>query len=223
VRDVAARGVATSTHAHVIAAVVLAAGSARRFDGTQKLLAPVPYRDSTVPLVRLTVLGLCDAGIQRVIVVGGREAAMVQSALDGLDVGFVTNAAYEAGMSGSLRVGVAGAMSRWPDVIAVLIALGDQPLLGTGIIESLVTCFGQERANNASTQIVAPRFRGAMSAPVLFARELVPELLALTGDRGARTVVERDSSRVRYMDFDHEPPIDIDTLDDLAAFQGQRK
>jgi molybdenum cofactor cytidylyltransferase len=201
----------------MIAAVVLAAGTARRFDGTQKLLALVPHEGAAVPLIRLTVSGLIGAGVERIVVVGGRDADAVCSALDGLAVGFVINPDYASGMSSSLRVGVADAVGRWPDVEGVLIALGDQPLLGTGIIESLVRQLGDTAVGDA--RIVAPRFLGELGTPVLFPRDLTPELLSLSGDRGARSIVERDPGRVRYVDYDHAPPLDVDTVADLAAFK----
>jgi CTP:molybdopterin cytidylyltransferase MocA len=45
---------------------------------------------------------------------------------------------------------------------------------------------------------------------------MAPELLAITGDQGARAIIERDPSRVQYVDFDHEAPIDVDRPSDLA-------
>ena len=64
----------------MIVGILLAAGSARRFDGTQKLLARVPTRNGErpEPLVRLSVLGLCEAGVDHVVVLG-REAEAVRA------------------------------------------------------------------------------------------------------------------------------------------------
>ena len=203
----------------MIAAVVLAAGNARRFDGTQKLLAPVQYEGATVPLVRLTVAGLVRAGVERIVIVGGRDAESVRLALDGLDVELAVNPDYASGMSSSLRVGVAAAVRRWPDAESLLIALGDQPLVGTGVIESLVKVRVANGPGDADPQIVAPRFQGELGTPVLFSRILVPELLAVAGDRGAKSVVERKPARVRYVDFDRPAPLDVDTVSDLTAFR----
>jgi molybdenum cofactor cytidylyltransferase len=49
---------------------------------------------------------------------------------------------------------------------------------------------------------------------VLFARVMFPELLAIAGDQGARSVVERDPRRVALVDFDLEMPQDLDTPED---------
>lgn len=200
----------------MISAILLAAGNARRFDGSQKLLALVHHDKQELPLVRASALGVLDAKLERVIVVLGREAERVRDALTTLPLAFVKNGEYATGMSSSLRVGVAEATRLWPDSDGLLIALGDQPMGGTGIIERLVTTFvGLGSAGSRS--IVAPRFLGALGNPVIFGREVETELLAITGDRGARSVVDRDVSRVTYVDFDRESPVDIDTVEDLKG------
>jgi molybdenum cofactor cytidylyltransferase len=205
----------------MITVILLAAGNARRFDGSQKLLAPVPHEGLAVPLIRATALGVLGAGLDGIVAVTGKDAARVRAALDGLAIAFVHNQAHATGMSGSLRVGVTEGLRLWPHSEGLLIALGDQPMAGTGIIERVVTGFQDLGARRAS-KIVVPRFSGVRGNPVLFGRELAPELLAVAGDRGGRGVVDRDPSRVVYVDFDSEPPLDVDTLDDLLALNRLR-
>ena len=204
----------------MIVGVVLAAGSARRFDGTQKMLARVPNRNGErpVPLVRLAVLGLCEAGLDHVVVLG-REAEAVRACVADLGSSFVVNADFASGMSTSLRTGVEYALDHWPAADGLLIALGDQPVAGTGILELLVEHFRPEQG--VKPLIVAPRYRGELGNPVLFDRTLAPELLAVTGDRGARSVVERDPARVRHVEFDRTPPRDVDTPDDVTALSAE--
>jgi molybdenum cofactor cytidylyltransferase len=201
----------------MITAVLLAAGTAKRFDGTQKLLALVPTQDSRVPLVRHSVAGLLEAGLKQIVVVTGRDEKEVRRALDGMDVELVHNPDYASGLSSSLKRGVAAAMRLWPAMEALLVALGDQPLTGTGVLEALLS---SERSpeDRIRHPIVAPRYRGELGNPVLFAREFLPDLLLeLTGDRGARVIIEGNLSRVRYVDFDRAMPLDVDTVSDLAA------
>ena len=71
--------------------------------------------------------------------------------------------------------------------------------------------------------IIAPRFAGESGNPVLFSRELAPELLVTSGDRGARSVVEREPGRVRYVEFDFPAPLDIDTVQDLATLRDSQR
>ena len=199
----------------MISAVLLAAGSARRFGG-QKLLASVPREGSSIPLVRLSVICLLAAKLERVVVVVGRDGELVRQCLADLHLELVANAEAETGMSSSLRLGVTEAARRWPDSDGILIALGDQPIVDREIIEAVVTQLRRDADGACAPAIVAPRFQGRLGTPVLFTSQLVPELLALRGDRGARSVVERDLSRVRFVDFDRPPPLDVDTVTDLT-------
>ena len=204
----------------MIAAVLLAAGSARRFDGRQKLLAAVPHEGGEIPLVRAAALGLLDAGVGRVVVVVGRDAEKVRESLNGVAVRFIMNSDFATGMASSLRVGVAEATRLWPESAWILIALGDQPLRGQGVVETLVRTVVSAPTAPAR-QIIAPRFQGEPGNPVVFANMLVPELMAISGDRGARSVVERLPARVQYIDFACSAPPDIDTLADLERLRGR--
>ena len=67
----------------------------------------------------------------------------------GSRVDFVVNPAFETGMSSSLRTGVEYALEHWPTADGLLIALGDQPLAGTGIVEVLVERFRSARTRGS--------------------------------------------------------------------------
>ncbi len=186
----------------MIAALVLAAGAARRF-GSQKLLHPVRGE----PLVRAAVDRVVAAGPERTIVVVGHDGDAVRHALAGLPVTIVENPHPEQGLSSSLRAGLAMVPE---DAVAVLVTLGDQPIGRDEVFPALVARFGGDDA-----PIVAARYQGVQGLPVLFSRAVFPELEQLEGDRGARSVVERDPSRVAYVDFDFPMPPDVDTPADL--------
>ena len=72
----------------------------------------------------------------------------------------------------------------------------------------------RETFDRGGRTIVAPVYRGTQGTPVLFSADVFPELIALTGDAGARAVVQRDASRVALVPFDLTVPIDIDTPED---------
>jgi molybdenum cofactor cytidylyltransferase len=187
----------------VIAGVVLAAGASRRF-GSQKLLASV----GGVPLVRRSVERLLEASLDEIVVVLGSDATAVGAALAGLPVLMVTNPAYLAGMSTSLR---AGLDALTPESEATVVALGDQPGVGGPIVNRLVERYVTERA-----PIVAPVYRGGVRGnPVLFDRSIFDELRAVTGDEGARLVIAKDPRRVLLVEFDVDMPRDVDVPRDL--------
>ncbi len=190
----------------MIAGIVLAAGLSRRM-GQPKLLLDWEGR----PVIRRSVETLAAAGIEDLLVVVGPAHADVETALAGLPVRFAVNAHPEAGQAGSV---VAGLRALAPGTIAALFALGDQPTVPPEVIPALARAFRE-----GGRPIAAPRYRGVRGNPVLFAASVFPELLALTGDHGARAVVDTDASRVTLVDFDIAMPPDLDTPEDYERLR----
>jgi molybdenum cofactor cytidylyltransferase len=192
----------------VIAAVVLAAGRSRRM-GQAKLLMPVAGR----AIVRHAVEGVLAGGVDSVWVVTGPDGGPIEAALAGLDVQIVVNPAPEEGQAGSVRAGIAALPA---PVDTALIALGDQPALEPSIIPALLA------ARRTSTRpIVAPRYRDGPGNPVVFKREIFPELLRLTGDQGARPVIQKEPARVEWVELDLPMPPDVDTPADYEKIRAK--
>jgi molybdenum cofactor cytidylyltransferase len=191
-----------------LAAVVLAAGLSRRM-GRAKLLLTIEGR----AVVRMAAENVLAAGVERIVVVSGTEQEAIADALAGLPVRFAINPTPEAGQGSSIAVGVA-ALPESAD--AALIVLGDQPFLSPEVIPALAAASAR-----TGLPIVAPRYRDGRGNPVLFARAVFPELLALAGDRGARAMIERDRSRVAVVDFETSMPADIDTPEDYERLRGR--
>ncbi|HEY4132206.1 MAG TPA: nucleotidyltransferase family protein [Gemmatimonadaceae bacterium] len=194
----------------MIAGVLLAAGGARRFH-SQKLVATL----DGVPVVRHSADVLASQ-TDRLVVVVGNQAVAVKSALAGVraDFGeFVENDAWETGLASSLRVGIAALST---EVEAAVVTLGDQPRLDPAVVGAVVDAWRRARDRVA---IVSASYRGVRAHPVVFAREVFPELLALEGDAGARLLIERSPGRVAYVDVDAAMPRDVDTPEDLEQLQ----
>jgi len=185
--------------AFVIAAIVLAAGLSRRM-GTPKLLLDLRGK----PVIRHTLERLVAADMDEILVVVGPQHDALERALDGLRVRFVVNPTPEAGQGSSVSAGV-HALSA--DTTAALIALGDQPGIAVDVIRKL-------RDALPGKSIAAPRYSDGLGNPVIFATAVFPELAALSGDRGARAVVERDSSRLTVVEVARPMPSDLDTPED---------
>ena len=171
--------------------------------GGQKLL--LEFRGKAI--VRWSVEALHPHVDELVVVTGGQPEA-VRTALDGLVVRFVENPHPEAGQGSSIAVGAAALRG---ETEAVIVALGDQPRLPPNVVPALV-----EAWRRTGTPIVAPVYRGVQGTPVLFAAQIVPELVALTGDAGARSVVTARPERVERVMVDTPMPWDVDTPEDFA-------
>ncbi len=180
---------------------MLAAGLSRRM-GPAKLL--LDWQGA--PVIRRTAERVLAAGLDDVLVVTGPEADAIRAALTGLPLRLVVNPRPEAGQAGSVVAGIAALR---PGTDAAVIALGDQPTLPETVIPRLVAL-----AAETGRAIVAPSYRGARGNPVLFAASVFTELLALTGDEGARGVITRDPARVALAHFDLPMPPDLDTPED---------
>jgi molybdenum cofactor cytidylyltransferase len=193
----------------VIGGVVLAAGQSRRM-GHPKLLLLLDGR----PVIHHAVSALVDAGLADVVVVVPPEHSALAEALSDLPARLAVNPAPEAGQAGSVVAGIA-ALS--PVADAAVIALGDQPGVPRVVLVALLECY---RATGKA--IVAPGYREGRGNPVLFAASVFPELIRLTGDQGARRVIDADPGRVALVPFDIPMPPDLDTPDDYESLRARR-
>ena len=186
----------------VTTAIVLAAGLSRRM-GRPKLLLDLRGK----PVIRHTVERLVAAAdMDEILVVVGPEHSALERALDGLGVRLVVNPAPEAGQGSSVSAGIQALSAR---ATAALIALGDQPGIAVEVIRKL-----RAALETPDKSIAAPRYTDGLGNPVIFATAVFPELAALPGDRGARAVVERDSSRLAVVEVARPMPSDLDTPED---------
>jgi len=191
-----------------IGAVVLAAGGSERM-GQPKQLLPVRGR----PMVHHVTSALVALGLPQVIVVTGAHKEAVGAALADLPVDIVVNESWAEGMSSSI---CAGLRALCPDLQAVLLVLADQPALTTDLLQSLVAHY---RASGAP--IVAPVYRGRRGNPVIFDRALFPELLAVRGDRGGRSLIERYREQAELVEVDDPAVIaDVDSPEDYRRIMG---
>jgi molybdenum cofactor cytidylyltransferase len=187
-----------------IAGIVLAAGRSASMGPDNKLLSPIGGE----PMIRCVVVKVLASGARPVIVVTGHEADRVVTALSGLDVTFVTNAAYSAGLSTSLRAGLESVPA---DADGALICLGDMPGIEVSVIHALLaSCTGQKA-------ICVPVHRGQRGNPVLWGRSYFTEMMSLTGDSGAKPLMSRHAAYLVEVDVATDSILqDIDTPADLV-------
>lgn len=190
-------------------AVVLAAGSARRF-GAVKLIAPLDGR----PLLQHVLDALAAAGIPDVVVVLGRSADEVERAIAWRGESRVVNPEPERGLARSLKVGL-GALGGAVD--AAFIVLGDQPRIRPDVLGRLA-----EEARRSDRPIVVPAYAGGGgSNPVLVRRSAWPLAEALEGDRGLGQVIAGRPDLVLSVVVDGRND-DVDTPEDLARLSSGR-
>lgn len=184
-----------------VAAVVLAAGGASRFDADlHKLLAPLRGR----PLVEWAVAAAAGSGLAPVVVVSGAvDVSDAARRAAGPGVVVVENPGWAEGQGSSLQV----ALSRCAEegCAAAVVGLGDQPLVGPGAWRTVAAATG--------APIVTATFSGRRSPPVRLDRSVWP-LLRAGVDEGARELMRRRPDLVAEVACDGDAT-DVDTLEDL--------
>ncbi len=187
-------------HAPRIAAIVLAAGKSSRM-GSNKLLAELHGK----PLLRHSVEALKASSVNDIIVVTGNEPERVQSALKPLDVTLVHNANFAEGLSTSLKRGLAAVPA---ETDAVLICLGDMPLVDAQTIDRLVAAFNVPEHRT----ICVPTFEGKRGNPVLWGRQHFIAIDEIEGDQGARLLLDALSDEVVEVEVKTQAVlVDVDT------------
>jgi molybdenum cofactor cytidylyltransferase len=146
------------------------------------------------------------------VVVLGAHAEKIRPVLSRLPVLVVENSAWPEGMAASIRTGITtlGQFSRTLD--AALIALCDQPAFSAAVVAQLLAA---QRATGRS--IVAARYASRQGAPALLLRSHFPALAALTGEAGARDLLNGDPAQVAAVELpalahDLDTPADYDAV-----------
>jgi CTP:molybdopterin cytidylyltransferase MocA len=184
-----------------VAGILLAAGEGSRLGQPKALVEVAGQR-----LVDRGSRMLRDGGAAPIVVVTGAAPVDVPGAL------VVHNPAWASGMGSSLATGLSALRSLPGECGAAVLALADQPLVGSESVRRLIA------ARVAGASIAVAAYDGRPRNPVLIAREHWTEVLTLAeGDAGARPFLRAHPDLVTLIECgDTGSPDDIDTPEDLA-------
>ena len=192
--------------------VLMAAGrSSRMGDGAgHKLLAEFDGE----PLVRRIAERALASRAEFLVAVTGYRGEDIAAVLEGLDVTLAENPDYASGMASSLKVGVT---ALGDELSGIMILLGDMPKLEAAHIDLLLGAF-EENDGEAIIRAADGDHRGN---PVILPARLVPEIMKLEGDVGARALIEQSSLPVIDIDIGPAARIDVDTPEAVRAAGGR--
>ncbi len=189
-----------------IGVIVLAAGRSTRMGPRNKLTEDVGGE----PMLRRVVQATLASRARPVLVVTGHQQAEVSAALAGLDVTFTHNPLFVDGLASSLVAGVAALPT---GVEGVIVALGDMPGVRAEHFDRLIAAFAPQEGR----AICIATHGGKRGNPVLLSASLFQDLLALTGDSGARQILGSHQDLVTEVEMGSEAVlVDVDTPEALA-------
>ncbi len=190
-----------------VAAIVLAAGLSRRMAPHNKLLMAGPGGQ---PMLQSAVKAAIASAATPVLVVLGHQADRLATLLRGHASTLVHAPDYADGLSASLRAGIAALPQ---DASAVVVCLGDMPLITAGVINEIIAAYDPDEGRT----IIVPTHRGKRGNPVLWDRRFFPDMLALRGDTGARALLMRHADSVTEIDIESDAILmDFDTPEAAA-------
>ena len=182
-----------------IAALILAAGASTRF-GSPKQLARMGGRTMLATVIDLAR----EAGLYPIFVVVPPGIAVLPAAVP------VVNERPEAGLSRSLRMGIAAVPS---EIEAAMVLLGDQPTVAPATIRAVLDAARRDRP------VIAARAAGRLGPPVVITHDAFGLANDAIGDEGLRSILQNHPELMTPVDVTAHAP-DVDTPADLERLSG---
>jgi len=186
--------------AQPIEVLILAAGAASRFGSAKQLIS-----HHGKPLLQHSIDKANEVCPGRVSVVLGANHQQIETQIS--DVKVILNNHWQQGLGASIAAGVANID---PQSDGLLILLADQIALTTEDLKLLLKAFD-------GSNTVSAYYAGRRGVPALFPRSLYADLKLLSGDSGAKVVLQRGDINLVEIDLP-QASMDIDTPDDWTSF-----
>ena len=196
-----------------IMGLLLAAGSSRRMQNNNKLLTDI----NGTKMVVYVAEQIKKSKVNEITVVTGYEADQVKLALKHLTTNFIHNPNHAKGLSTSLKTGLKVIPD---DIDGVIILLGDMPLIKSHHIDSIIEAFDPIEGRS----ICVPVHGRKRGNPVLWGRQYLDEIISITGDVGARHLLEEYSDQISEVKIDTDGVLfDVDTPERLNELKYRTK
>ncbi len=175
-----------------IAAVVLAAGKSSRFGSDKRR-----YQLGGIALLQQSLSKPLLNGLQTLLVLKPSDQDIIDELLGPWRDHYLLQLCFaplaEKGMAHSLAA--AASQAKAGDYDGLLVLLADMPAIDRETLKILTDSFQPDR-------ICVPRYRGQIGHPVLFPQSWFAALMALEGDKGARTILNNNPEQIYYVEAD---------------------
>ena len=172
----------------MISSILLAAGLSKRMNGENKLTKKIEGK----PLIMHSVKNILASSIDKLIVVLGYQKEIIEKLIDKNEkIKFVFNKDFESGMASSIKTGLDNLSEKTE---AFFICLGDMPMVNHDIYNQLI-----KSKNNK--EIIVPTHKGQQGNPVLFAKTMKEKIMNITGDVGAKKILELNEDKILNLEI----------------------
>ena len=187
--------------------LLLTAGKSSRM-GQPKALLSIKGQ----PLISYQIDRLKELGLPITIVLGAYADAISNSAIS-KEVRLILNKDFEKGMGSSIAFGTTSIRNANPEIDAILVCAIDQPLIPLDHFENLLST-----ASKTDFSIIQSLSEaGWRGIPTLFKSNPFKALSKLTGDEGAKSIIQNNLSMVKAIKAPADSLIDIDTYEQYQS------
>lgn len=194
-----------------IGIIVLAAGESVRMNEPKQLLQ---FEGKT--LLRRAVETAIASDCKPVIVILGANFEKAKAEIEDLPIEICINEIWQSGLSSSIKVGIENLLKIAPNISASVITLADLPFVTANHINLFVEKFYQSKS-----VIIAAEYNEIHGVPALFARKIFDDFNKLSGDKGAKMIIEKRRESLATINLP-EAAFDIDTPQDFINLNTQK-
>jgi molybdenum cofactor cytidylyltransferase len=180
-----------------IATLILAAGSSSRM-GTSKQLLPIGKTTLLGVIIENALLSKAN----NIHCILGANHKIISTSISKYNVDIILNPKYKSGLSSSIVAGLQHIKDQNFD--AVLILLGDQPLITSTSINLMIETYQKHNKN-----IIASLYNTAPGVPAVIPKKYFNSLLKLEGDKGAKGFLQVQKENL--ITLNNSNLMDIDT------------
>jgi len=145
---------------------------------------------------------------QSVVVVMGSGHSQISKEIENLEVKIVENIHWNEGMGSSIKIGLTQLLNEFPEVQNIIISVCDQPFIEASVFSDLI-----QMQKDSQKGIVASKYSDTLGTPVLFTKKYFEELSRLSGQEGAKKMIQKFKGDIAEINFE-KGAIDIDTQTD---------
>ena len=186
--------------------LILAAGNSSRLGYPKQL---IEFEEKSL-IERITETALVVSDNILIILGGNSELIIPKLERFNDTISTIFNPDWQQGMGTSIRMGTEKLAEKSD---AILILLSDQPFISTVLLQNMTQIF-----QKSPNPIVSCVYNQQLGVPMLFDKSVFPELMKLSGDRGAKSFLHLYKDTISTIDFP-EGIIDIDTFEDVEKLK----